>query len=63
MTAFKPIRLRRELMLLLGIKLILIITIKLVFFSDPLRPDDDRVARALLSPSLSSTPVKGDIRP
>lgn len=63
MPTSKPIRLRRELMRLLGIKLFLIITIKLVFFSDPLRPDDVRVAQALLSTSLTSTPAKGDLRP
>ncbi|MDD3530860.1 MAG: hypothetical protein PHS77_13395 [Gallionellaceae bacterium] len=41
----------REIALLLLVKLALIIAIKVVFFSDPLRPGTEGTARALLNPS------------
>lgn len=41
----------REIALLLLAKLALIIAIKVVFFSDPLRPGTEGTARALLNPS------------
>ncbi|MFA5082540.1 MAG: cytochrome oxidase putative small subunit CydP [Hydrogenophilaceae bacterium] len=45
----KPVSLRREIVLLLLIKLTLIIAIKLVFFSDPVRPGSEGTADALLN--------------
>lgn len=47
----KPTNLRREIALLLLIKLVLIIAIKLVFFSDPVKPGSAGTARALLDPA------------
>jgi hypothetical protein len=41
--------LTREITVLLLVKLVLIVTIKLVFFSDAQKPDSDAVAQALLS--------------
>jgi len=41
--------LSRELMLVLVVKLALIVTIKLVFFSDAVKPGSEEVARALLA--------------
>jgi 3-hydroxymyristoyl/3-hydroxydecanoyl-(acyl carrier protein) dehydratase len=41
--------LAREIILVLSVKLILIIAIKLAFFSDPVRPGSEGTARALLS--------------
>ena len=46
--------LARELMLVLAVKLALIVAIKLVFFSDAVKPDSEDVARAVLSSSTSS---------
>lgn len=46
--------LSRELMLVLAVKLALIVAIKLVFFSDAVKPDSEDVARAVLSSSTSS---------
>jgi hypothetical protein len=51
----RPIRLRRELALILTVKLLLIVAIKLVYFSDAVKPGSDDVARALLS---ASTPAQ-----
>ncbi|MGQ9685158.1 MAG: cytochrome oxidase putative small subunit CydP [Thiobacillaceae bacterium] len=49
----------REIALVLIIKLILIVTIKLVFFSDPLRPGSEETARALLMvPHFDTTPER-----
>lgn len=45
----------REIALVLIIKLVLIIAIKLIFFSDPLRPGSEGTARALLPISHSDT--------
>lgn len=47
--------LTRELALVLAVKVALIIAIKLVFFSDPLRPGDGDVAQALLSANAPAT--------
>jgi hypothetical protein len=41
--------LRREIVLILVLKLALIVTLKLVFFSNAVKPDSDRVAAALLA--------------
>lgn len=41
--------LTRELMLIIAVKLVLIVTIKLVFFSSAVKPGSDEVARALLT--------------
>jgi nitric oxide reductase large subunit len=41
--------LTRELMWVIAVKVVLIVTIKLVFFSDAVKPDSDEVARALLT--------------
>ncbi len=41
----------REIAFLLLLKLVLIVIIKLVFFSDPLRPGVEGTSRALLNPS------------
>jgi len=46
--------LARELTLVLAVKLALIVTLKLVFFSDAVKPDSGEVARALLSSPISS---------
>lgn len=49
----------REIALVLIIKLILIIAIKLIFFSDPLRPGSEGTARALLPiPHSDTTPER-----
>lgn len=48
----KPLKLSpfgREIALLLMIKLVLIITIKVVFFSDPVKPGSEGTAQALLN--------------
>lgn len=42
-------RLTRELSLVLAVKLVLIITIKLVYFSDAEKPGSEGVAQAMLS--------------
>jgi hypothetical protein len=47
--------LTRELMVVLAIKLALIVTLKLVFFSDAVKPGSEEVARALLA---SQTPAQ-----
>lgn len=51
MKTAKPGLLGREIALLLLVKLVLIVTIKVAFFSDPLRPGTEGTARALLNPS------------
>lgn len=57
----RPPSLRRELMVILALKLLLIAAIKLAFFSQPLQPGEAGTARAVLasspaSPSASTTP-------
>ena len=42
-------RLTRELVVVLLVKLVLIVTIKLVYFSDAENPDSEDVAKALLA--------------
>lgn len=53
--------LRREIALILVLKLALIVTLKLVFFSNAVKPDSDRVAAALLAAptaaAMSSIPA------
>jgi hypothetical protein len=44
----KTSSLKREIVLLLIVKLALIVVIKLAFFSDPLRPGPEEAARHLL---------------
>lgn len=46
--------LTREITLLLLVKLVLIVTLKLVFFSDAEKPASDAVAQALLYPPQQS---------
>lgn len=51
--------LAREIILVLIVKLILIIAIKLAFFSDPVRPGTEGTARVLLSvPPSHTTPER-----
>ncbi len=51
--------LSRERMLVLAVKLVLIVAIKLVFFSDAVKPDSEDVARAVLSgPTASQRSLK-----
>lgn len=51
--------LTREITLLLLVKLVLIVTIKLVFFSDAEKPASEAVAQALLSaPQPSNMPPR-----
>lgn len=47
--------LAREIILVLIVKLILIVAIKLAFFSDPVRPGTEGTARVLLSAPVSNT--------
>ena len=47
--------LTRELIIVLVIKLALIISIKIVFFSDPANPGSEGTARALLAPAAINT--------
>lgn len=47
--------LAREITLVLIVKLILIIAIKLAFFSEPVRPGSEGTARVLLSVPVSNT--------
>jgi hypothetical protein len=54
MKRLRPQRLTRELIWVLAVKLALIVTIKLVFFSDAVKPSSDAVARALLSTQPSA---------
>ena len=54
MTRVRKHPLTRELMWVLAIKLALIVTIKLVFFSSAVKPGSDEVARALLTPPSST---------
>ena len=49
MKLFSKGRLSRELALVLAVKLVLIVTIKLVYFNDANEPDSERVAQALLA--------------
>lgn len=53
MSARRPFSLRREIVLLLIVKLALIVVIKLAFFSDPIRPGPEEAARHLLYPPHS----------
>jgi hypothetical protein len=46
--------LRREIVWVLALKLVLIVAIKLAFFSDPPRPDGAATAQAVLSSSPSN---------
>lgn len=51
--------LAREIVLVLTVKLILIIAIKLIFFSNPLRPGSEGTASALLPiPHSDTTPER-----
>jgi hypothetical protein len=51
--------LTREITVLLLVKLVLIVTLKLVFFSDAQKPASDAVAQALLSvPQHSNMPQR-----
>lgn len=50
MKTLRPSRLGREIAVLLTIKLILIIAIKVTFFSSPVKPGTEGTAQALLSP-------------
>ncbi len=52
--------LSRELTLVLAVKLALIVAIKLVFFSDAVKPGSEDVARAVLSSSTSSKGVSNN---
>jgi hypothetical protein len=61
MKALRNRPLTRELLIVVAIKIMLIVTIKIVFFSDPIRPDSDAVARALLS--SAPTHVEGKSHP
>lgn len=47
--------LTREIALVLIVKLVLIVAIKLAFFSDPVRPGTEGTARVLLSVTASNT--------
>lgn len=47
--------LARELTIVLVVKLVLIIGIKIVFFSDPFRPGSEGTAKALLTPVTINT--------
>ena len=49
--------LARELMLVLALKLVLIVGIKLVFFSDAVKPGSEDVARAVLSSPPAAFPI------
>lgn len=50
--------LTRELSIVLAVKLALLIAIRLLFFSDALRPESDAVARVLLAPpSPAASPI------
>jgi hypothetical protein len=55
MPASKPIPLRREIPAILVVKLALIVAIKLIFFSDPVKPGSEGAAAALLSPAHSTS--------
>ena len=56
MSVSKTSSLRHEIIAILAIKLVLIVALKLVFFSDPLRPGEAGTARALLtSPSVATS--------
>lgn len=47
--------LARELIIVLVVKLVLIISIKIVFFSDPAKPGSEGTAKALLAPASINT--------
>ncbi len=59
----KPLRhrpLARELLLIVAVKIVLIVALKLAFFSDPPRPDGAATARALLASEPAPTLSKGN---
>ena len=60
MPVFKPPRLRREVAAILVVKLVLIVSIKLAFFSDAEKPGSAGTASALLAPaSISPSSQQG----
>ena len=50
--------LARELMLVLALKLALIVALKLVFFSDAVKPGSEEVARVLLANPAPRSPAQ-----
>jgi len=57
MKRFRQRPLTRELTVVIVVKLALIITLKLVFFSDAVKPDSEEVARALLAAPAQRNPA------
>ncbi len=56
MPTSKPVSYRREIVAILIVKLILIVAIKLAFFSDAKKPDSEAVSAALISASTPASP-------
>ena len=51
----QPVSMRREIFAILLIKLLLIILIKWLFFSTPIKPDDARISAVMLTSAYSSS--------
>lgn len=50
--------LRREIVAILAVKLVLILAIKLAFFSDAVKPGSEGAAAALLGPAPAAIPTR-----